>query len=87
MSLACLGSGPRVLIGDSVRSGRSLALLEITGPDLRLAALSAPGFTRAIEWQDLPPQIVTEAAVLSRADLVENPIGKLDPHRSPDPIP
>ncbi len=87
VGLACLGSGPRFLIGASERSGRSLAFIEIDGPDLRVAALSAPGFTRTIDWRDLPPQIVTEAAVLSRADLVENPIRQLGQHWFVDPLP
>lgn len=81
VSMACVGSGPRVLIGDSERSERSIALIEIDGPALRIAALRSPDFSRAIDWRELPEKIETKAAVLSRADLVENPLGQLDPAR------
>lgn len=83
LSMACVGSGPRVLIGETERSGRSIVLFKIDGPELRVVALAAPDFDQAVDWQSLPTEISTGAAVLSRADLVEPPLGQLDPDDFP----
>jgi hypothetical protein len=70
VSQACLGAGPRPLLGETARSKRAITLLEITD-DGRLAvrALMAPEFEREIERSSLPRSITTRYGTLVRDDL------------------
>ncbi len=68
---ACLGAGPRPLIGTGHRSSRSFTILEV-GPDtILVSAYRAPQFADVIDWATLPKSVRSPAAELLRADLAE----------------
>ena len=71
VSQACLGAGPRRLIGTHNRSARSFTLLEFTPESIQVAAYEAPDFQTPIDWSSLPEQIRTPVAELLRADLAQ----------------
>ena len=67
VSQACLGSGPRPLIGAGRASPRALTLLSIAEDGvLDVAAYRAPGFTDTIDLAALPPAIATPLGTLRR---------------------
>ncbi len=70
VSQACLGAGPRALIGTDSRSARAVTFIEIPddGP-IAVRALAAPDFVREIERSTLPRSIVTRFGTLIRDDL------------------
>ena len=70
VSQACLGAGPRRLIGSGGKSPLSFTMIELTADDTMIAALQAPDFRQSIEWTDLPPDIRSATARMVRADLV-----------------
>ncbi len=74
VSQACLGAGPRRLIGSSTRSMRSFTVLEFAGDDIRIAAREGPGFTDEVDWRTLPERVRSPVAELIRADLAEVPL-------------
>ena len=70
VSQACLGAGPRALLGTSARSLRAITLLEISDDGhLTVRALAAPGFRQEIERSSLPRSITTRFGKLIRDDL------------------
>jgi len=71
ISQACLGAGPRKLIGSSKRSPPSFTLLELEGKNNHVAAFRSPDFTKPIDWHSLPEHVRSQAAELVRADLVD----------------
>ncbi len=79
VSQACLGAGPRKLIGSGDRSSQGLTLIKLNGGELRLAAYQAPGFTRPIDWTTLPQRIRSDAAELVRADLAPRRLETYEP--------
>ena len=70
VSQACVGAGPRALIGQAARSRRAITLLEIPdqGP-IAVRALAAPDFQREIDRSTLPDRIVSRYGTLVRDDL------------------
>ena len=68
---ACLGAGPRRLIGTENRSARSFTLLEFSKEDIRVDAYEAPDFLTPVDWSSLPEHIRSTVAELLRADLVK----------------
>lgn len=68
---ACLGAGPRRLIGTEDRSSRSFTLLEFTPEGIEVAAYRAPQFENLVDWTTLPAHIRSPAAELLRADLAQ----------------
>lgn len=74
VSQACLGAGPRALIGESGRSERAITIIDIpdAGP-IAVNALAAPEFTREIDRKTLPPRIATRYGTLVRDDLHDAP--------------
>jgi len=68
---ACLGAGPRRLIGTGDRSARSFTLLEFTTGGIEVAAYTAPRFETQVDWTTLPERIRSPAAELLRADLAQ----------------
>jgi len=74
VSQACLGAGPRALLGAAGRSERAITLLEFpaTGPVV-VRALAAPAFTREIDRASLPRSISSRYGTLLRDDLRELP--------------
>jgi hypothetical protein len=68
---ACLGAGPRRLIGTGDRSARSFTLLEFTSDGIDVAAFMAPQFENPVDWTTLPARIRSSAAELLRADLAQ----------------
>lgn len=74
VSQACLGAGPRALIGGSARSERAITIIDIADTGrISVEALAAPDFTREIERTTLPPQIATRYGTLVRDDLSDSP--------------
>jgi predicted phosphodiesterase len=71
VSQACLGGGPRVLIGDSTRSGHSFTVLEFENGELgSVTAYEGAEFLTPIDPKSLPAEIRSGKAVLKRLDLV-----------------
>ena len=68
---ACLGAGPRRLIGTGERAARSFTLLEFTPEGIEVAAYMAPQFENLVDWTTLPARIHSPAAELLRADLAQ----------------
>jgi hypothetical protein len=70
VSQACLGAGPRALIGVAARSPRAITLLEFTDAgQAKISALSGPGFTSELDFGSLPERIVSRYGTLVRDDL------------------
>lgn len=71
-SMACLGAGPRALIGDDETSERSLLWLELDEGGIRsLEALRAPDFTEIIPRETLPAAVGLPGRRIERDDLEE----------------
>ena len=70
ISQACLGGGPRRLIGQSARSEHSFThvIFDRAG-DFTVEAFKAPEFTMPIDLDTLPSEIRSPVAVLKRLDL------------------
>lgn len=72
VSQACLGGGPRVLIGETVRSQHAFTILEFEGGALSsVKAYAGPDFRTPIQTEALPAQIKTGKATLKRLDLAK----------------
>jgi acid phosphatase type 7 len=70
VSMPCLGSGPRRLIGDSATSRRGVLLLELSaGGVTSLEALDEPSFTRVIPRASLPARLTHGGVTVTRDDL------------------
>jgi hypothetical protein len=82
VSQACVGAGPRPLIGETARSTRAITLLEIPdkGP-IAVRAFAAPDFRREIDRSTLPVSIVSRYGTLMRDDLAapERPLPHVRP--------
>ena len=79
VSQACLGSGPRRLIGaTSGREPQAFSLVDIGSDRIRIGALVAPDFRESLDWNSLPEEIVTDAVTLRRTDLVDIAVSPLD---------
>lgn len=71
VSQACLGGGPRLLIGDNSRSDHSFTVIEFKNGELgSVTAYEGPDFRTPIDPRSLPSQIRSDKAVLRRLDLV-----------------
>jgi len=66
---ACLGAGPRKLIGDAARSQRAVTWLEFDEDETRISALVAPQLERRIDFTSLPASIRSRYGTLVRDDL------------------
>jgi hypothetical protein len=67
---ACLGSGPRALIGTSDPSPRSVLLLEIADGELRtLDAWSGAAYDTVVDRTTLPPSVGPSSTRIDRDDL------------------
>jgi 3',5'-cyclic AMP phosphodiesterase CpdA len=66
---ACLGAGPRKLIGDAARSQRAVTWLEFDEDETRISALVAPQLERRIDFTTLPASIRSRYGTLVRDDL------------------
>ncbi|WP_068317199.1 metallophosphoesterase family protein [Aliiruegeria sabulilitoris] len=72
VSQACLGGGPRVLIGETVRSQHAFTILEFEGGALSsVKAYAGPDFRTPIQTEALPAQIRSGHAILKRLDLAQ----------------
>ena len=82
VSQACLGSGPRRLIGSSSgREPQAFTLIEIGDDRIRVGALVAPDYRELLDWGSLPETIASEAITLRRTDLVDVAVSPLDSTR------
>lgn len=70
ISQACLGAGPRKLLGTDKKSKRSMTIIDFN-PDgsYSIKALQAPEFTTLVKIEELPPRIKTKRAEIIRLDL------------------
>jgi 3',5'-cyclic AMP phosphodiesterase CpdA len=70
VSQACLGAGPRPLIGTASRAGRAITVLEFDeqGP-VAIGALGGPHFRDPVEIRRLPEYIKSRFGTLVRDDL------------------
>ena len=67
---ACLGSGPRALIGTSDPSPRSVLLLEVADGELRsVEAYAGAGYDTAVDRASLPASVGPAATRIARDDL------------------
>lgn len=69
VSQACLGAGPRALLGTHAPSPRAVTWLEFDGADLRIAALTGPRLAVRVDIAALPREIRSDSATLLRDDL------------------
>jgi hypothetical protein len=70
VSQACLGGGPRKLIGDRHRSAHSFTVVDVDdNGDISLYALKEPDYRDRVDLKALPKRIVTPQATLLRMDL------------------
>ncbi len=70
VSQACLGAGPRALIGVPERSLRAITLLEFPDQgEAKITALAGSRFTQALDFRKLPERIVSRYGTLVRDDL------------------
>ncbi len=70
ISQACLGAGPRRLLGAEQKSRRSITIIEFTSDGShKIEALSAPNYTTAVDIKALPERIKTKWAEIIRHDL------------------
>jgi 3',5'-cyclic AMP phosphodiesterase CpdA len=70
ISQACLGSGPRALIGTKERSGQSFTVLTLSGDgSIEIEAYGGPDFTELTEVRALPEKIISRRATLIREDI------------------
>ncbi len=72
VSQACLGGGPRRLIGDIARSPHSFThvTFQLNG-EFEIAVHRGPEFERSVDFKSLPKEIRSPNAVLKRLDLVK----------------
>ena len=70
ISQACLGAGPRSLLGTDKKSKRSITIINFK-PDgsYSIEALQAPEFTTFVTIENLPPRIKTKWSEIIRHDL------------------
>jgi 3',5'-cyclic AMP phosphodiesterase CpdA len=70
VSQACLGAGPRALLGTGTPGARAITMLQIEddGP-LTVRALAAPDFSREIDRSALPRSIASRYGTMIRDDL------------------
>jgi hypothetical protein len=67
---ACLGGGPRRLVGAAERGPKALTLIEIAEDGaITESALAGPGFATPVDPETLPPSIPAPWGVLIRRDL------------------
>ena len=78
VSQACLGAGPRRLLGTKDKSQRSFTLIEFSDDAMRIAAFAAPHFEVEVDWNALPTHIRSSAAELQRADLSDVGVKRLE---------
>lgn len=72
VSQACLGGGPRVLLGSRGRSKHGFTVLEFDRSGVRaVTAFTGPDFRTALDPTSLPAQLVSPEATLKRLDLVK----------------
>lgn len=70
LSMACLGAGPRALVGTSSPSPQSLVRIDVRdGRIASLDALLAPEFTRVVDRATLPPELRYGSQRVQRDDL------------------
>lgn len=70
VSQACLGSGPRRLLGDEKKSALGITVVEISeAGEIMVSALVGPGFDTAFDVQTLPPAVPTPLRLIERLDL------------------
>jgi 3',5'-cyclic AMP phosphodiesterase CpdA len=67
---ACLGGGPRTLLGESLRSGRSITVITLDESGLLdVDAYAAPDFDRIVDRATLPETVEHAGEVIARDDL------------------
>ncbi len=77
VSLSCLGSAPRKLLGTGRVSDRTFLFLEFDNV-IRMAALTPKEEPALVNWQMLPEKITSKVAVIQRADLVSSSLKPLE---------
>ena len=71
VSQACLGGGPRRLLGTSTRSAYAITVLEISAQgEIDITAYTGDAFSFPIDWTKLPTQVGSGSSALKRLDLV-----------------
>ena len=69
---ACLGGGPRHLIGSAQKSGHAITVLEISEQEgIRIKALEGQDFSSTLDWRVLPARITFNGTNLTRLDLAD----------------
>jgi hypothetical protein len=71
---ACLGAGPRALIGTSEKTEPGYLILDISKDGrIEISATAGPGFAARADPRSLPATIGSGAALLERLDLARLP--------------
>jgi hypothetical protein len=70
VSQACLGSGPRRLIGSTLRSEPAITLLEISSEgDISVSAVTGSRFSDPVNLSELPERIRLPLRIIERLDI------------------
>ena len=79
VSQACLGAGPRALLGTTTPAPRAVTWVEFDGAEVRVTALSGPYFRQPIDLAGLPRSVGRGGALLLRDDLRPGAAGQPPP--------
>jgi hypothetical protein len=71
VSQACVGAGPRPLIGSKAPSKKGFTLIQIEGEDIRINAFEGANLNRPYDWENLPQSVSSKVATLLRADRID----------------
>jgi hypothetical protein len=77
VSQACLGAGPRPLLGAGEAHGRSITVVDLdANGEIRVEAYGGPDFTRRVARSALPARIESRWATIVRDDLAATAAGR-----------
>lgn len=68
LSVGALGGNARAYSVSGEQNAHSFALIEISGKNVRVDALAAPGFSHSVDLQTLPPVVIGPLGKLTRID-------------------
>lgn len=71
VSQACIGAGPRPLLGSQVTSGKGFTVIRIDEKRIKVNAYQEPNLSQPLNWGKLPASIHSTVADLQRADRID----------------
>ncbi len=71
VSQACIGAGPRSLLGSGHRSPKGFTLIQIDEESIHVNMFNGTDLNQPVSWESLPLSIDSKAARLLRADRID----------------